>query len=294
MTPEYRIKTEKQITAYLEKYDVEKIKYMQVEQTFHDLGIEVNVWNVKAEDSSWWIVEGENTPMNLYTQDANYFSADEAYSFHMGITQRLQSQHHKDFKHVIDELPLDIDRVKSISRRLNNASQNLNNVSGPEDIQSIALTCRESLVELAKVLAEDNPNLLKDSDLKAADFKGIAKAVVGVYAPGKSNSKLRKRCRSMAEIAWDQAAEMVHSSSRNIPDAKICLLFTCSIVSILENLFFKHLGFDSEPKCPECKSMDYDFISSEDESIIIMRCNSCDYEEEIQIEDGVERNITIE
>ena len=52
MTPEYRIKTEKEITAYLKKYDVEKIKYMQVEQTFQDLGVEVNVWNVKAEDSS--------------------------------------------------------------------------------------------------------------------------------------------------------------------------------------------------------------------------------------------------
>jgi len=289
VTPEYRIKTEKQITAYLKKCDVEKIKYMQAEQTFKDLDIEVNVWNVKAEDSSWWVVEGENSPMNLYTQDANYFSADEAYSFHMGITQRLQAQHHKDFKLVINELPLDIDRVKSISRRLNNASQDLNNVSGPEDIQSIALTCRESLVELAKVLADDNPNLFKENDLKAADFKGIAKAVVGIYAPGKINSKLRKRCRSMAEIAWDQAAEMVHSSSKNIPDAKICLLLTCSVVSIFENLFFKYLGFDSEPKCPECKSMDYEFISSEDESTIFMRCNSCDYEEEIQIEDdGVE------
>ncbi len=284
MTPEYRIKTEKQITVYLKKYDVEKIKYMQVEQTFQDIGVEVNVWNVKAEDSSWWIVEGENTPMNLYTQDAFYFSADEAYSFHMGITQRLQAKHHENYRHVIDELPLDLDRVKSISRRLNKVSMDLNNVSGPEDIQSIALTCRESLVELAKIMAKENPTLLKENDLKAADFKGVTKAVAGIYAPGKSNRKLRKRCSSMAEMAWDQAAEMVHSSSRNIPDAKICLLLTCSVVSIFENLFFKFLGFDSEPKCPECDSMDYDFIPSEDNSTVLFHCNRCDYEEKIQIE----------
>jgi hypothetical protein len=167
MTPEYRIKTEKQITSYLKRYGVKKIKYMQVEQTFQDLGAEVNVWNVKTENSAWWVVEGENVPMNLYSQDANYFSADEAYSFHMGITQRLQAQHQKEFKHVIDEIPLDIDRVKSISRRLNIASQDLNDISGPEDIQSIGLTCRESLIELATVLANDNPNLLKDNNLKA-------------------------------------------------------------------------------------------------------------------------------
>jgi hypothetical protein len=47
-------------------------------------------------------------PINLYSQDANYFSAGEAYSFHMGITQRLQASYHKEFKHIIDELPLDI------------------------------------------------------------------------------------------------------------------------------------------------------------------------------------------
>ena len=284
MTPEYRIKTEKQITSYLKRYDVEKIKYMQVEQTFQDLGGEVNVWNVKAENSAWWVVEGENAPMNLYSQDANYFSADEAYSFHMGITQRMQAQHHKEFKHVIDEIPLDIDRVKSISRRLNIASQNLNDISGSEDIQSIGLTCRESLIELATVLVNDNPNLLKDNNLKAADFKGIAKAVVAIYAQGKSNSKLRKRCRTMAEMAWDQSSEIVHSPNKNIPDAKICLLFTCSVVSIFQNLYLKYLGFDSEPKCPECKSMDFDLLSTDKDSIIIMHCNTCGHEKDIQIE----------
>ena len=286
MTPEYRIKTEKLITSYLKRYDVEKIKYIQVEQTFQDLGVEINVWNVKAENSAWWVVEGENAPMNLYSQDANYFSADEAYSFHMGITQRLQAQHHREFKHVIDEIPLDIDRIKSISRRLNIASQDLNDISGSEDIQSIGLTCRESLIELATVLANDNPNLLKDNNLKAADFKGITKAVVAIYAQGKSNSKLRKRCRTMAEMAWDQSSEIVHSPNKNIPDAKICLLFTCSVVSIFQNLYLKYLGFDSEPKCPGCKSMDLDLLSTDTDSIIVMHCNTCGHEEDIQIENN--------
>ena len=54
MTPEYRIEMEKQITSYLKKYDVDHIKYMQVESTFTDLGVKVHVWNVKADDSSWW------------------------------------------------------------------------------------------------------------------------------------------------------------------------------------------------------------------------------------------------
>lgn len=260
---------------------------MQVEQTFHDLGVEINVWNVKTEDSNWWIVEGEGTPMNLYTQDAFYFSADEAYSFHMGITQRLQSRHLKEFKHVIDELPLDINLIKSINRKLNSAAQQLNNISSPEGIQSIGLTCRESLIELAGVLVGDNQNVLKDNDLKAADFKGIAKAIIQIYAPGGSNSTLRKHCRTVSEAAWDYACEIVHSPNKNIPDAKICLLFTCSVVSIFQNIYLKHLGFDAEPKCSECKSMDYKIISTDDDAVLIMRCNACGFEEDMHVENSV-------
>lgn len=284
MTPEYRIDAQERITSYLDGLDVKDLKFIQVEQTFNDLGIEVHVWNVKNKDTSWWVVEGEGTPMNLYTQGDFYFSADEAYSFHMGITQRLQSSGQKEFKHIIDELPLDIERVKSISRRLNLASQDLNDVTGPEDIQSIGLTCRESLIELAKVLVEDNPHVLEEKGLKAADFKGIANEVIGIYAEGKSNSKLRKRCRSLSESAWDFSAEIVHSPNKNIPDAKICLLFTCSVVSIFQNLFLKYLGFDSEPKCPECKSMEYELHETENEDQLIMKCTSCNHEETVQVE----------
>jgi hypothetical protein len=286
MTPEYRIDAEKRITFYLESNDVKGIKYMQVEQIFHDLGVEINVWNVKAEGGNWWVVEGEGAPMNLYTQDAFYFSADEAYSFHMGITQRLQARYHKEFKHVIDELPLDIEQIKSISRKLNSAAQQLNAVSSPEDIQSIGLTCRESLIELASVLVGDNPSVLKDNNLKAADFKGIARAVIQIYASGGSNSTLRKHCRTVSESAWDYACEIVHSPNKNIPDAKICLLFTCSVVSIFQNLYLKHLGFDAEPKCSECKSMDYEILSTNDDTLLVMRCNACGFEEGIHVEEA--------
>ncbi len=283
MTPEYRIETEKRITSYLKSNDVTNIKYMQVEQTYGDFGSEINVWNVKTEGGNWWVVEGEGAPMNLYTQDEFYFSSDEAYSFHMGITQRLQARHHKEFKHIIDELPLDIDAIKSISRRLNLAAVSLNNIVGAEDVQSIGLTCRESLIELAAALVDANPTLLEENNLKAADFKGIAKVVISIYAQGKSNSNLRKFSRSMAEIAWDYSAEVVHSPNKNIPDAKICLLFTCAAVSMFQNLYLKFLGFDAEQKCPECKSMDFNLHTTDDRAFTML-CNECGHEEAVQVE----------
>lgn len=283
MTPEYRIEAEKQITSYLSKNDVQNIKYMQVEQTFNDLDVEVNVWNIKAEGGNWWIVEGEGVPMNLYPQEEFYFSADEAYSFHMGITQRLHARYHREFKHVIDELPLDIEWAKSISRRLNNAARDLNDISGAEDIQNVGLTCRESLIELAAILAKANPGILEKNNLKAADFKGISREVISIYAQGKRNDTLRKHSRSMAEMAWDYSSEIVHSQNRNIPDAKICLLFTCTIVSVFQNLFLKHLGFDAEEKCPVCKSMDIS-LRTIDNDVFLMLCNECGHEEPVEVE----------
>lgn len=276
MTPEYRIDAEKRITDYLKSQNVEYIKYLQVEQTFNDLGHEVNIWNVRTKnDGNWWVAEGEQVPLNLYTQNEYFFSADEAYSFHLGITQRLQASHHNDFKHVIDELPLDIDMLRSISRRLNASAAALNDIKAPEDIQAIGLTCRESMVELAGHLYRTHEDILKKEGIKAADFKNICRVVIGLYAAGKRNSSLRKYCRSTIESAWDLSAETVHSSNKNMPDAKICILLTCTAVSLIQNLFMKFIGFDSEIKCPNCHSLNSEIFESEDGNQLHVVCGEC-------------------
>jgi len=137
MKPEERIQKEKDIKEYLKLKGISKVKYLQVEQTFHDLGVEVNIWNVKTNTGYWWIVEGETAPMNLYTQNDFYFSVDEVYSFHMGITERLGVRHKNEFKHILDEIPLDINRVKSINRKLNLAADQLNRAIDSEHFQAI-------------------------------------------------------------------------------------------------------------------------------------------------------------
>ena len=70
----------------------------KTEQHFDDLGVEVRVWNVKTDtDGDWWVVEGDGVPMNLYPQGAYYFGADEVYSFHMGLMERMNAAH-DDYK----------------------------------------------------------------------------------------------------------------------------------------------------------------------------------------------------
>ena len=53
----------------------------------------LSVKTTEVNDPEWWVVCG-STPMNLYTK-SKFSSADEAFSFHTGITLRLQD---RDFK----------------------------------------------------------------------------------------------------------------------------------------------------------------------------------------------------
>ena len=278
MTPEYRIETEKHIKEYLAKYDKNEIINIKCEITFNDLGTDVNVWNVKTEGEAYWIVEGEEAPMKLYTQGANYLSADEAYSYHMGITQRLNTDHRNSFKHIIDEIPLDIQQLKSINRKLNMAAEKLSVNLEPEEFQAIGLICRESLIDLGKELSKRNPEIIKNKDIKASDFKSIATEFINLYIPEENNSDLRNYSRKIVDIAWSYNSMIVHSPNKTYPDVKIALLFTSALVSLFENLFLKFIGFDNEFACSECGSKNIEFIEGENE-ILIAVCNSCNNEE---------------
>lgn len=283
MTPEYRIETEKRIKDYFKSFkEIGKIVNVKCEETFKDLGVDVNVWNVKTSKEAYWVVEGETAPMNLYTQNANYLSADEAYSFHMGITQRLSKRHHENFNHVIDEIPLDIERLRSINRKLNMASQKLSVELEPEEFQSIGLICRESLIELSKELCKRNIELIKRTGFKTSDFKNVSNAFIDLYIPGSSNAELRSHSRKLVEIAWSYSSSIVHSPNKTFPDVKIGLLFTSAAVSLLENLFFKHLGFDIEPVCYNCGSKKIDIVEIENNKFVAI-CKSCKNEEELEL-----------
>lgn len=284
MTPEYRIDTEKHIKDYFKSFrDIGRIINIKCEETFTDLGVDVNVWNVKTHKGAYWVVEGETAPMNLYTQDGHYFSADEAYSFHMGITQRLTQRHQDNFKHIIDEIPLDIARLKSINRKLRMASEKLSIDLEPEEFQAIGLICRESLVELSKELCKRNKELIESKGFKTSDFKNVSNEFIDLYIPGSNNAELRNHSRKLVDIAWSYSSSIVHSPNKTYPDVKIALLFTSSVVSLLENLFFKYIGFDNEPVCPKCGSKKIEIIELNNKIIAI--CKSCENEEELEIID---------
>lgn len=120
-------RTYEDVAAYVEDQSQDKCKVLSAkpEHTFDDLGVKVNVWNVKTDvDGSWWVVEGETVPMNLYPQEAYYFSADEVYSFHMGLMERLYATHDEyEPENFVRAITLDRDIAPTLFRKLKNVAE---------------------------------------------------------------------------------------------------------------------------------------------------------------------------
>ncbi|MBB2146823.1 hypothetical protein GM921_15070 [Pedobacter sp. LMG 31464] len=283
MTPKEYTDTEKRIKRYMKENKINKVLNIQLESTYDLHDVTVHIWNVKTNKGAWWIAEGYRVPMNLYPQDAFYFSVDEVYSFHLGIMQRLQKDEERS-KNVLDEIPLDLEQVHEIRRKLTFAADRVHIGMEPEEMQAIGLTCREALIALGIELTKRNPILVAEKELKKADFKGIAYAFIEEYAPDQKNASLRSHARKMVDMAWSYASEIVHSSHKNFPDVKICIIMAATTVSIFENLFMKYLGFDHDPRCPECGSMSIEVYHSKTEGELIEHCTKCEFDHVIKVE----------
>ncbi len=102
------------------------------EQHFDDLGVNVNVWNVKTDtDGNWWVVEGDGVPMNLYPQSAYYFGADEVYSFHMGLMQRMSAaQDEYNPEEFVNGVTLGTEIAPQLFRKLKNVAVLIDRAKG--------------------------------------------------------------------------------------------------------------------------------------------------------------------
>ena len=93
--------------------------------------------------------------MNLYPQDAYYFSADEVYSFHIGLMERMNSSQEYRPEDFIRAVTLGSDIAPQIFRKLKGVADLLDKAVEIEDFQSIGVQCREILIELGNSIYKD-------------------------------------------------------------------------------------------------------------------------------------------
>lgn len=245
------------VSKYVEWQSQYKCKVVSAkpEQRFDDLGLDVTVWNVKTDtDGAWWVVEGDTVPMNLYPQGAYYFGTDEAYSFHMGLMQRLHAsreQYNPD--DYIEAATLGAEIAPQLLRKLRSIATLIDSATEIEDFQSIGVQGRETLIELGNHIYA--PHMASDQEQpQASNFKRKAELAIQFYLNGSDNADYRTIIKKLTEATWDYANKITHSSSATYYEASTCVSLCIALVGVYENVLQKIHDPISQQNCPDCKS----------------------------------------
>lgn len=259
-------RTYEEVTEYVENQNQGKCKVLsaKTEHTFEDLGFKVNVWNVKTDaDGSWWVVEGEGIPMNLYPQGAYYFSSDEVYSFHLGLMQRMFATYEEyEPEDYVRAITLDGEIAPTLFRKLKNIAALIDVAKEIEDFQAIGVQCREILIELGNTIY--SPEMAGEEEQpQASNFKKKAEYFVKFYLTGSENSDYRNYIKKLTEATWDYANKITHSQTATFYEASTCVTLTTSLVSVYENIRQKVFDPLSQYVCKTCKSKKLSIVDDE-------------------------------
>ncbi|WP_367292001.1 hypothetical protein [Leuconostoc mesenteroides] len=277
-------RTFEDVTKYVELESQNKCKVLSAkpEYKFNDLGMEVCVWNVKTDnDGDWWVVEGDEVPMNLYSQSAYYFGADEAYSFHMGLMKRMRVEQEKfSSEDFVRGVTLGTDIAPQLFRKLKNVAQLIDSANEVEDFQSIGVQCREILIELGNYIYV--PDMATNGEQpQKSNFKQKVELFLQFYLKGSENSDYRSMIKKLTESTWEYACKITHSSKATFYEASSCVMMCTSLIGVCENILQKIYDPVSQYECSSCKSkrLVIDSDESNEDGIVqklFLKCDECE------------------
>lgn len=276
-------RTFEDVKKYVEWQSQDKCKVLSAkpEYNFDDLGVEVCVWNVKTDtDGDWWVVEGDTVPMNLYPQSAYYLGADEVYSFHMGLMQRMSASHNKyDPDAFVRGVTLGAEIAPQLLRKLKSVALLIDTAKEIEDFQSVGVHCREILIELGNHIYE--PTMAgADEQPQASNFKRKSERFIQFYLTGSENADYRSIIKKLTESTWEYTNKITHSSSATYYEASTCVMLCISLVGVYENIIQKVYDPISQYKCSVCKSkkLIIDGDDSDENGVVqklYLKCEEC-------------------
>lgn len=276
-------KNYKEIIKYVEKQFENKCKVLsaKIENTFDDLGSDVRIWNIKTDvEGSWWVVEGDEIPMNLYSQGAYYFSTDEVYSFHIGLMERMKNKF-SEYRpeNYVRAMTLDEEIAPNLFRKLRHIAELINSAKEIEDFQSIGVQCREVLIELANNIYI--PEMAgKEEQPQKSNFKKKAELFVNFYLNGSENSDYREYIKKITEAVWKYANKITHSQSSTVYEVSSCVSLTMSLICVYENIRQKIFSPLEQYMCKHCKSKKLAIIGDDHDkngivSKLYLQCEEC-------------------
>ena len=283
----------REVIYYVEEQHQGKCKVIsaKIEKSFDDLDVEVNVWNVKTDkEGDWWVVEGDDLPMNLYPQEAFYMTSDEAYSFHVGLMRRMSAREEYQPEDYVKAASLGIEITPVLFRKLRNISEQIEHAKEIEDFQAIGVQCREILIELGNAIY-DPAMAGQEEQPQKSNFKKKAEFFTRFYLNDSDSSDYRSYIKKITEATWDYANKITHSQNTTVYEASTCIALIISLISLYENIQHKIYDPISQFICKNCKSKKVTIIDDEhkEDSIVTklyIKCEECGEITEVTFKDN--------
>ena len=236
-------------------------------------------------------MEGDGIPMNLYPQSAYYFGADEVYSFHMGLMQRMSAaQGEYSPEDFVNGVTLDAEIAPQLFRKLKSVAALIDTAKEIEDFQAIGVQCRETLIELGNHIYA--PAMAGDGEQpQASNFKRKCELFIQFYLKGSENADYRSIIKKLTESTWDYANKITHSRSATYYEASTCVTLCISLVGVYENILQKVFDPLSQYHCSVCQSkkLSIDGDDSDEDGMVkklYLRCEECGATTEVVFEEN--------
>jgi len=122
----------------------EKVQHAEKVKSEHLFDRDYDCWDVHTQRDRYWVI---TSPSNLYSQ--RYFpSLDFTLSFHVGVTARVMAM-----QRGAPDLA-QFARLTPVWRRWEQAAGSCDAAEEAEDFQAVGVRCRETLIQLVRLLSK--------------------------------------------------------------------------------------------------------------------------------------------
>lgn len=255
----------------------ERVKSAEKVATQRAHGERWDIWDVYTRNDRWWVI---TNPTNLYRQ-ADFQHADMAFTFHLGIRQRLAMR---------NEPAADDEERKRLAgafRRWTQAAQALDDADEAEDFQAVGMRCREALVSFAHDIGRPEMVAADEEAPKASDIVHWAELIANWAAPGSRGDRIRGHLKAISKSTWELAGWLTHAKGATRLDGILAVEATQHTLGQYATAILRKERGEPE-RCPQCSSyrLTTDYrpeVGSE--SGYVERCEACGWED-VPIGDG--------
>jgi phage FluMu protein Com len=174
----------------------------------------------------------------------------------------------------------------SVARRFLHAIKRANEAKSVEEVNEVALNCRELLNDYAQLIFSPEFN----SEAKAGDTRQLLKSTINHYTKGGRDRQVVSSLNDFVSKVVDELHSITHSSNVFPEHAFMCIELCSTLITSIENLIllserkgnpiFEYFGV---LKCPSCKSLKLKTYSyhneRRDDIYYIVECTECNWSE---------------